>query len=109
MARVARLPVDVEVGFPQRFQCRVSGVILGFEIRYNPVADVYTADIMDRDDDTIVHGKPIIYGADLLEGIEDDRLPDVMIVAADPAGVHEHAGQGAFGVDVHLWIMEPVT
>jgi len=39
----------------------------------------------------------------------DDRLPDVMIVAADTAGAHDRAGKGDFGVDVHLWIMEPVV
>lgn len=109
MARISRLPIDVEAGFPQRFQCRIAGVLLGFEVRYNPAGDFYTVDIMDQTGDVIVHAKPVIYGADLFAGVVDDRLPDVMLIAADTAGAHEHAGHGALGVDVHLWVMGPVA
>lgn len=108
MAQVRRLPIDPVLGFPQRFQCRVSGVLLGFEVRYNAEGDFYTIDIYDQGGNVIVHGKPVVYGSDLLESIIDDRLPDVMIIAADTAGAHDSAGKGVFGVDVHLWIMEPV-
>lgn len=108
MARIGRLPIDPAVGFPQRFQCRIAGVLLGFEVRYNAMGDFFTIDIMDQDGDVIVSGKPIVYGADLLEGIVDDRLPGVMIVAADTAGVHDRVGRDALGVDVHLYIMEPI-
>lgn len=108
MARIARLPIDTAAGFPQRFQCRVSGVTLGFELRYNPEGDFYTATITDREGDVIVQSKPIVYGADLFGSIADGRLPSVMIIPADRAGAYEHAGQGALGIDVHLWIMEPV-
>lgn len=108
MAQISHLPVDVEVGFPQRFRCRVAGVMLEFEARYNPDGDFYTIDIYDQDGDVIVYGKPVVYGADLLAGVVDDRLPAVAIVAGDTANRHQHAGKGVFGVDVHLWISEPM-
>ena len=109
MAQVRRLPVDIDAGFPQRFQCRVAGVLLGVEVRYNSEGDFYTIDVYDAEGSPIVLGKTVVYGADLLGGIVDDRLPDVMIVAANTAGAHDSAGKGDFGVDVHLWIMEPVV
>lgn len=108
MATISHLPIDVNVGFPQRFKCRVAGVLLEFECRYNPNGDVYTMDIYDQDGNVIVYGKPIVYGSNLLDGIVDDRLPPVAIVAGDTANKHQRAGKGVFGVDVHLWISEPI-
>lgn len=103
-----RLPIDVNAGFPQRFQTRVAGVLLTFEVRYNGMADMYTMDIYDQDGEPIVYGRPVVYGANLLDGIVDDRLPPVAIVAGDTAGKHDRAGKGVFGIDVHLWISQPV-
>lgn len=106
MARVMKLPINPETGFPQRFQCRVGGVLLGFEVRYNSEGDFYTVDIFDREDDVIVYGKPIIYGSDLFDGIVDERLPDVAIIPADMAGAHESVDEGVLGTDVQLLIVE---
>lgn len=108
MARIAHLPIDPAAGFPQRFRCRVGGVMLDWEIRYNAEGDFYTATIRDRDGDVIVYDKPFIYGSDLLEDVHDPRLPAVPIVPADLAGVHDQAGRDEFMVDVYPWIMEPV-
>lgn len=109
MAQWRRLPVDVGAGFPQRFQTRVAGVLLRFEVRYNGVADLYTVDIYDQRGEPIVYGRPVIYGANLLDGIVDDRLPPVRIVPADMAGKRQYVGRDVFGVEVHLWISEPVA
>lgn len=98
------LPLDIGAGFPQRFECRVAGVILGFEFRYNSEGDFYTVDIFDGSGAGIVEGVPVVYGSDILAGIVDDRLPEASIIVADTAGQRGHAGRGALGVDVLLWI-----
>ena len=108
MAQISYLPINPDAGYPQRFTCRVGGVLLDFTIRYNYEGDFYTATIRDQDGDIIVHGKPFVYGADLLDGVSDPRLPDVEIVTADLAGVRTGAGQAEFMRDVFPWLMEPV-
>lgn len=108
VADIAYLPIDPNAGYPQRFRCRIGGILLDFTIRYNFEGDYYTATIRDQDGDVIVHGKPFVYGAALLDGITDPRLPDVQIVTADMAGVRTRAGQAEFMRDVFPWLMEPV-
>lgn len=108
MAAVQYLPIDRERGFPQRFHCRIGGVLLEFEIRYNPESDFYTATVRDQDGDVIVYGRPFVYGSNLFESVSDPRLPDVPIVPADVAGVRERAGQAEFMVDVVPIIFDPV-
>lgn len=108
MAQISHLPINPDAGYPQRFSCRVGGVLLDFIIRYNHEGDFYTATILDQEGDVIVHGKPFIYGADLLDGIEDARLPAVPIISADLAGTQTVAGKREFMRDVFPWIMEPV-
>lgn len=106
MARLEYVPVNVERGFPQRFECRVAGALLGFEFRYNAEGNFYTADIFDSDEQLIVFGKPVVYGSDLLADLIHDGLPAASLVALDLAGKETHAGKGVFGVDVQLWIVE---
>ena len=108
MAQISYLPINPDAGYPQRFTCRVGGVLLDFTIRYNHEGDFYTATIRDQEGNVIVHGKPFVYGADLLDGVSDPRLPDVEIVTADLAGVRTGAGQAEFMRDVFPWLMEPV-
>lgn len=105
MAKITYLPIDPRVGFPQRFSCRIGGVLLIFIIHYNAEGDFYTATILDKDEDVIVHNKPFIYGSDLFDGVVDDRLPQVPIATADLAGKYDHAGKSSFMVEVFPWIM----
>lgn len=108
VADMAYLPIDPNAGYPQRFRCRIGGILLDFTIRYNFEGDYYTAAIRDQDGDVIVHGKPFVYGLDLLDGVNDPRLPGVAIVSADLAGIRTKAGRSEFMHDVLPWIMEPV-
>lgn len=108
MATIKYLPIDPSRGFPQRFRCRIGGVLLDFEIRYNSEADFYTATVRDQSGDVIVYGKPFVYGADLFDSVSDPRLPAVPIIPADVAGARERAGRAEFMVDVFPIIFEPV-
>lgn len=109
MATVKYLPIDPSRGFPQRFRCRIGGVLLDFEISYNPEADFYTATVRDQDGNVIIYGKPFVYGSNLFEAVADPRLPDVPIIPADVAGMRDRVGQAEFMVDVLPIIFEPVV
>ena len=108
MAQISYLPISPDAGFPQRFGCRVGGVLLDFTIRHNYEGDFYTATVRDQGGDVIVYNKPFVYGADLLDSVSDPRLPDVQIVTADMAGIRTRAGQAEFMRDVFPWLIEPV-
>lgn len=108
MAQISHLPINPDAGYPQRFSCRAGGVLLDFTIRYNHEGDFFTATIRDGEGDVIVHGKPFVYGADLLDGINDPRLPGVQIIPADLAGARTKVGRAEFMRDVFPWLMEPV-
>lgn len=106
MAQLTYLPIRPERGFPQKFQCRIRRVMLEFVVRYNAEGDFYTIDVLDQDGDPIIYGRPVIYGADVLDGIIDDRLPLVSLIAADLAGQRHNVGQGTLGEDVQLWVVD---
>lgn len=106
MAQLAYLPISPERGFPQKFQCRIRRVMMEFVVRYNAEGDFYTLDVLDQDGVPIVYGRPVIYGTDVLEGVVDDRLPAVSLIAADLAGRRHEVGRGALGEDVQLWVVD---
>ena len=106
--RLSYLPIDPAAGFPQRFRCRVAGVLLDFEIRYNSEGDFFTATIRDEDGDAIVYGRPFVYGSNLFESVSDPRLPTIPVVPADIAGVRDRAGEREFMQDVFPFIVLPL-
>lgn len=106
MAQLAYLPINPARGFPQQFQCRIRRIMFEFVVRYNAEGDFYTIDVLDQDGDPIVYGRPVIYGADVLDGIIDDRLPAVSLIAADLAGRRHEVGRGSLGEDVQLWVVD---
>lgn len=105
MAKITYLPIDLKVGLPQRFSCRIGGTLLIFIIHYNAEGDFYTATILDQDEDVIVYNKPFIYGSDLFDGVEDDRLPSVPVATADLAGHYDDAGKNTFMTEVFPWLL----
>jgi|SRR5690606_11413251 len=106
--RLAYLPIHPAAGFPQRFRCRVAGVLLDFEIRYNSEGDFFTATVRDETGDVIVYGRPFVYGSNLFESVSDPRVPPVPIVPADVAGVRDRVGRAEFMVDVLPFIVQPL-
>lgn len=106
--RLAYLPIDPDADYPQRFRCRVAGVLLDFEIQYNSEGDFYTATVRDEDGDIIVYNRPFVYGSNLFESVSDPRLSPVPVVPADVAGIRDRVGRREFMQDVLPFIVLPL-
>lgn len=75
---------------PYSIYVDLRGTIIQFEFHYNTISDSFTVNLSDQDGGIIVEGKRIVYGADLLSSIVDDRLPPTLaIVPMDDAGMHQ--------------------
>jgi len=104
--RLQYLPIKTS-SLPDSFRVSIAGVRLRFTIHYNPEGDFYTATIADRQGELILSHRPFVYGADLLAGVVDDRLPkDVHIIPLDIAGVQSVCNKATFMVDVFPFIFE---
>ena len=101
------LPIDRNrIQFqPDRFATSIDGKQLIFRISWNPVAEQFFTDIFDIEGVTIVEGRVITYGTDIIENVMDERLPDVMIVPADPAGEFTEITFDNFMREVKPWIV----
>ena len=71
---------------PFLFAINLEGNNLIFRISWNPVAEAFFFDLFDRQKNSIIKGRKIVYGQNMLSNIIDKRLPNLQIVPLDPAG-----------------------
>lgn len=103
--RFPYLPVKTS-SLPDAFRMSIEGVRLRFTVHYNPEGDFYTITIADSQGDVILSHRPLVYGADLLAGVVDSRLPKgVHIVPFDTAGVRDTVNRATFMADVFAFIL----
>lgn len=102
--RLQYLPIKIS-SMPDSFRISLAGIRLRFTVHYNSVGDFYTATIADSGGNTILSHRPFVYGADLLAGVVDDRLPKgVHIIPLDIAGVQSFCNKATVMKDVFPFI-----
>lgn len=99
--------LDIEKDLiPYHFSIVIQGKLIQFLIRYNSVSDFFTADIFDKDGNTIAYAKKFLIGVNLFENIIDERLPEVEIIPFDPSEEHDKITYDNFMKAVKPYIFE---
>lgn len=79
------LPINKSKTRTDSFIIELDGNNYIFEFYYNPIGKHFTFNMHDIDENAIVLGAKIVYNFDMLGNIVDDRLPNVIIMPADPS------------------------
>ena len=108
MTELKYLPIDKDK-LPEQFEIIISSILLKFVVCYNATADFFTADIFDKDNNTIAYGKRFIINVDLLENIIDSRLANVQIVPYDSSNIATRITFENFMESVKPYIFEVTT
>lgn len=93
---------------PDRFAVNMTGVVLIFQVSWNPVAQGFFLNLLTRDGKPIIEGRRLVYGQDILDNISDDRVPDKRIIPFDPSGNEKQITFDNFMRPVKPYILEPL-
>ena len=104
------LPVNIEniEQVNDRFAVDIKGEEFIFEIFWNKQGEFFSLNLYDRREEAIIVGRKIVYEADILSSVVDERLPEIQIVPTDKSGMAEKTGitLDNFGKSVKLVVID---